>query len=251
LTIAGSDPSGGAGIQADLKTFAAHGVYGFSAVTAVTAQNSQGVRLVSPVPADVLSAQIDAVADDFDVHAVKIGMLATTANADAVHRALARLELGPVVLDPVLLSTSGARLLEPAGLDALCALMPAVRVVTPNFSEAAALTGRPIATQDEARDAAVMLVDFGAGAVVITGGDLRGRPVDLVYAGGEFVELEGDRVDTRHTHGTGCTFSAALAARLALGDDVVSAARAAKAYVTRALQAAPGLGHGRGPLGHL
>jgi hydroxymethylpyrimidine/phosphomethylpyrimidine kinase len=251
LTIAGSDSSGGAGIQADLKTLAAHGVYGLSAITAVTAQNTQGVIASAPVPPGLVAAQIEAVAADFSVDATKIGMLATSAIAEEVAEAVARLGLKNVVLDPVLAATTGERLLDEAGLAVLRArLLPLASVVTPNIREAEALTGQSIRSIADSRRAAEQLRILGARAVIITGGHLAGPPTDLVYEAGTFTELAGERLDVRHTHGTGCTFSSALAARLALGDTLVTAARAAKAYVVLAIRRAPGLGHGSGPLGH-
>ncbi len=251
LTIAGSDSSGGAGIQADLKTFLAHGVFGLSAVTAVTAQNTQRVDRIAPVSADIVAAQIDAVAADFRISATKIGMLAGSCIVEAVADAIARHGLPNVVLDPVLASTSGTRLLDDRGLEALRArLLRLATVVTPNAFEAEALVGFPVRDLEQARRAARHIVAMGARAVVITGGHLDGPATDLLYAAGDFTELPGERIESRHTHGTGCTFSAAIAARLARGDALVPAARAAKAYVADAIRRAPGLGHGRGPLGH-
>jgi hydroxymethylpyrimidine/phosphomethylpyrimidine kinase len=251
LTIAGSDSSGGAGIQADLKTFAAHGVFGLSAVTAVTAQNTRGVTASAPVPPGMVAAQVEAVAADFSVDATKIGMLATSGIAEEVAEVVGRLGLKNVVLDPVLAATTGTPLLDAAGLAVLrTRLLPLASVITPNTLEAEALTGLVIRTIDDARRAAERLMSLGARAVIIKGGHLAGPPTDLVYEAGVFTELAGERLDTRQTHGTGCTFSSAIAARLALGDALVPAARAAKAYVVLAIRRAPDLGHGRGPLGH-
>ncbi len=251
LTIAGSDSSGGAGIQADLKTFAAHGVFGLSAITAVTAQNTQRVIATAPVPPGMIAAQVEAVATDFSVDATKIGMLATSAIAEEVAEVVARLELKNVVLDPVLAATTGTPLLDAGGLAVIqTRLLPLASVITPNTLEAEALTGLTIRTIAEARRAAEQLTKRGARAVIIKGGHLAGPPTDLVYEGGTFTELAGERLDVRQMHGTGCTFSSAIAARLALGDALVPAARAAKAYVVLAIQRAPGLGRGSGPLGH-
>lgn len=251
LTIAGSDSGGGAGIQADLKTFAAHGVFGLSAITAITAQNTLGVTRATQVDADLIAAQIDAVAADFPVHATKIGMLATAAIIDVVAAALGRHALRKVVLDPVMVAKSGTPLLDPDAVGALRdRLLPLADVVTPNAPEAAALTGRPVATVEDLRQAAVHLVELGACAALVKGGHLAGPAIDILWDGRSLTELTTDRIDTRHTHGTGCTLSAAIAARLALGDDLVAAVRAAKAYVTRAIAQAPGLGHGHGPLQH-
>jgi hydroxymethylpyrimidine/phosphomethylpyrimidine kinase len=251
LTIAGSDSSGGAGIQADLKTFAALGVYGTSAITAVTAQNTLGISAIMPVTPEMVAAQIEAVIADLGADAVKIGMLGTAANADVVAGCLARHHLANVVLDPVMIATHGARLLDEDGVAILCSrLLGLATVVTPNLAEAAALTGLPVRTMQEMRAAAMRLSGMGAHAVIVKGGHLDAAPIDVLYDGRTFTELPGDRVDTRHIHGTGCTFSSAIAARLALGDSLIDAFRAAKTLVTCALQQAPGLGHGQGPLGH-
>ncbi len=250
LTIAGSDSGGGAGIQADLRTFTAHGVFGLSAITAITAQNTVTVTRVLPLPADMVTAQIDAVLDDFEVSAAKIGMLATADIAAAVADALDRHGLAPVVLDPVMVAKGGARLLDDAAVAILRdRLLRRAAVVTPNVPEAEALTGRQIRAVDDLRSAAVRLVELGARAAGVKGGHLDGPAADVFYDGQAFVTLSADRIDSRHTHGTGCTFSAALAARLAQGDALADAVRAAKAYVTRAIERAPGLGRGAGPLG--
>ena len=252
LTIAGSDSSGGAGIQADLRTFAAHGVFGTSAVTAVTAQNTVGVTSVWPVPAAVVRAQIDAVVADLGADATKIGMLATGEIAAVVADALRRHALAHVVLDTVLTSTSGTRLLDDDGLAVLRReLLPLATVVTANLSEASALTRLAVATVEDARRAALALVGLGARAAIVKGGHLEGPAVDVLHDGHALIDLYGDRIPTRHTHGTGCTFASALAARLAQGDGLLDAARAAKAYVTRAIANAPGIGRGHGPLGYV
>jgi hydroxymethylpyrimidine/phosphomethylpyrimidine kinase len=251
LTIAGSDSSGGAGIQADLKTFAALGVYGTCAITAITAQNTRGVITVSPLAPELVAAQIDAVAADFRIGATKIGMLAAAGVVEAVADALVRHRLTPMVLDPVLISTSGARLLDEDGVALLRArLLPLAAAVTPNAPEVEALTGLPVHSVADARRAALRLVELGARAVVVTGGHFEEGPVDLVLDEGTFTEISGERLPSRHTHGTGCTFSSAVAARLALGDGLVAAVRAAKAFVADAIRRAPGLGGGIGPLGH-
>jgi hydroxymethylpyrimidine/phosphomethylpyrimidine kinase len=250
LTIAGSDSSGGAGIQADLKTFAALGVHGTSAVTAITAQNSLGVFAVRLVEPALVRAQIDAVIDDFGAEAVKIGMLGSLSNVLAVAEACTRHRLANVVLDPVLVATHGTRLLDEAGVAALRdRLLPLVTVVTPNLAEAAELTGLLVRNAHEMRQAALKLCEMGARAVIVKGGHLESAPIDILFDGREFAELAGERIETRHRHGTGCTFASAVAARLAQGDDLATAALAAKAFVTRALRQAPGLGHGRGPMG--
>jgi len=262
LTIAGSDPGGGAGIQADLKTFAAFGVYGASAITAVTVQSTKGVEAVAPLSADLVTAQIEAVAGDLTIDATKIGMLATAAIVEAVAAAIAELELAMVVVDPVLVSTSGERLLDADGVQALCAeLIPRARVVTPNVPEAEALSGLRIASMDDAREAARRLHRMGAAAVIITGGHAwrtaspeprtpDAEVLDLVFDGHAFHECRAPRIESRHTHGTGCTFASAVAANLALGHELPEAARLAQRYVAGAIAHAPGLGHGRGPLDH-
>jgi hydroxymethylpyrimidine/phosphomethylpyrimidine kinase len=263
LTIAGSDPGGGAGIQADLKTFAALGVYGVSAITAITVQNTLGVEAVAPLTADLVTAQIEALAGDLSIDATKIGMLATAAIVEAVVAAIAELELPLVVVDPVLVSTSGERLLDTDGVQAMInELFPRARVVTPNLPEAEALSGRRIASAEDAREAARTIHEMGASAVIITGGhgtaqgsgqraEGAGQEVlDLLFDGHAFHEFRAPRVDGRHTHGTGCTFASAVAAGLALGHDLPDAARRAQRYVGGAIAHAPAIGHGRGPLDH-
>ncbi len=250
LTIAGSDSGGGAGIQADLRTFQALGVFGTSAITAITAQNTLGVRAVQALGAGIVTAQIDAVAEDFTISATKIGMLANAAIVRAVAAALDRHRLEPVVLDPVMVAKGGDALLAPDAVAALRAeLISRATILTPNLSEAEALTGRTITTVAAMREAAADLIRAGARAVVIKGGHLEGPAIDLFVDARSSEELSAPRLMTKHTHGTGCTFASAIAARLALGDDLLSAVRAAKAYVHRAIELAPGLGHGHGPLG--
>jgi len=251
LTIAGSDSGGGAGIQADLKTFAAHGVFGMSAITAITAQNTQAVTASVALDPALVTAQIDAVASDLPVHAVKIGMLANAAIVGAVAAALRRHRLGPVVLDPVMVAKSGARLLDDDAVDALrTQLLPLATIVTPNAPEAGVLVGRPVTTLDGLRDAAVELVRLGADAALVKGGHLEGPATDVLATAAGVVDLPADRIASRHTHGTGCTLAAAIAANLATGTDLRDAVERAKAYVTRCIRQAPGLGHGCGPLQH-
>ena len=251
LTIAGSDSGGGAGIQADLKTFAAFGVYGTCAITAITAQNTRGVLSARALDPDLVVAQIEAVASDFTLAATKIGMLASTAIIEAVADAITRLSLPAVVLDPVMVAKGGDHLLEPSAVAALRdKLIPLAAVLTPNVPEAEALTGLTISSIPDQREAAARLVALGARIVVVKGGHLQGRAIDVWHDGTRFVELDAERIDTLHTHGTGCTFSSAIAAGLALGHDAEESARRAKAYVTSAIRHAPGLGHGHGPLHH-
>lgn len=250
LTIAGSDSGGGAGVQADLRTFQAHGVFGTTAITAVTAQNTRGVRSVQIIDPAMVAAQIDAVADDFSVRATKIGMLATSDIIRVVALALGRHHLGSIILDPVMVAKGGDSLLAEDAVTTLRQiLLPRATLVTPNIPEAEVLTGRSITSVADMRAAAVLLLSSGVQAVVIKGGHLDGPAVD-VYADAHGVEeFSAVRVDTMHTHGTGCTFSSAVAARVALGDPLKSAVRQAKAYVLRAIEQAPGLGSGHGPLG--
>jgi hydroxymethylpyrimidine/phosphomethylpyrimidine kinase len=259
LTIAGSDSSGGAGIQADLKTFAAFGVYGTSAITAVTAQNTSGIAAAAPLPADLVTAQIETVAADMQIHATKIGMLATSAIVEAVAAAIVELELPIVVLDPVLVSSSGERLLDADGIQALRReLLPLARVVTPNIPEAEALSGRRIRSLDDARGAARQLHDMGARAVIIKGGHAPVRTdyapatdvIDLLVDDRAVHEFRTARVESPHAHGTGCAFASAVAAGLALGFALTDAARDAQAYVAGAIRHGLALGHGRGLLDH-
>ena len=267
LTIAGSDPTGGAGIQADLKTFAAFDVYGASAITAVTAQSTRGVEAVVPLEADLVTAQIEAIAGDLAIDATKIGMLGTAAIVEAVAAAIEAFDLPLVVVDPVIASTSGVRLLDADGVQALCeGLIPLARVVTPNVPEAEALSGKRIGSLGDAREAAMRLHDMGAKAVIITGGHgaegtgqrAQGKGqraeenevVDLVFDGHAFHEIRAPRIEGRQAHGTGCTYAAALAAGLARGRTLADAAERAQRYVAGAIARAPGIGHGRGPLAH-
>jgi hydroxymethylpyrimidine/phosphomethylpyrimidine kinase len=252
LTIAGSDSGGGAGIQADLKTFAAHGVYGTSAITAITAQNTLGVSAIHTVPADMVIAQIEAVASDIGTDAVKTGMLATAAIVEAVAAAIEELDLPCVVVDPVMVAKGGARLLDDEAVETMRAeLLPKAMVMTPNAEEAAALLGDEVRTLEQARSAARRLKALGPGAVIVKGGHLdAAHAVDVLFDGVQLVELSGPRIETTSTHGTGCTFASAIAANLALGADLRTAAERAKAYVTAAIRRAPAIGRGHGPLGH-
>ncbi len=250
LTIAGSDSSAGAGIQADLKTFAALGTYGLSALTAVTAQNTLGVRTALELPPELIEAQIDAVLEDFAPQVAKTGMLANAALIAAVADRVRHWGLR-LVVDPVMVATSGAALLHPEAVESLRTLLfPLAEVLTPNIPEAEVLTGRRIKTLDDMRVAAHALYALGPRHVVIKGGHRIAEPIDVYYAGSRYVELHAERIVTRHTHGTGCTFSAAITALLARGYAVEQAVREAKHFVTGALQHASGLGHGHGPLGH-
>ena len=251
LTIAGSDSGGGAGIQADLKTFHRFGVYGTSAITAITAQNTLGVQAIHPVPVDDVRAQIESVVLDLRPDALKSGMLATAELARAVAEVISEHDLRGYVLDPVMVATSGDRLLESDAESALAdALLPLAAVVTPNLEEASLLTGRPVESLEEMKAAARALVRMGAGAALVKGGHLEGDAVDVLWDGTEEHLFRRPRVRTRHTHGTGCTLSAAIAAGIARGDDVPASVERATRFVGRAIASAPGLGRGRGPVNH-
>lgn len=252
LTVAGSDSGGGAGIQADLKTFHAFGVFGTSALTAITAQNTLGVTAVHAVPVEVVREQIDAVVRDLHPRALKSGMLATAELVSAVAAALDDHGLERYVLDPVMVATSGDRLLDEDAEAAVARrLVPRAALVTPNLHEASILTGRSVETLDDMRAAARALVDMGAGAALLKGGHLKAdEAVDLLWDGEEERVWRRPRLDTPHTHGTGCTLSAAVAAGLALDRSLGEAVDAALDFVARAIATAPGLGSGHGPVNH-
>ena len=255
LTIAGSDSSGGAGIQADLKTFSALEVYGASVITALTAQNTQGVEAVHAVPPEFVLAQMRAVASDLKVGAIKIGMLATSAVIEAVANGLSDFPGIPVVLDPVMVAASGDHLLEADAVAALrSTLMPMADLITPNIPEAAALLGEARARNEyEMGIQALRLKEAGAHAVLIKGGHAEGESaIDILFEGEQPVSFEAPRVETRNTHGTGCTLSSAIAAELAKGRPLVPAVEVAKAYITAAIFASNRLsvGEGRGPVHH-
>ncbi len=255
LTIAGSDSSGGAGIQSDLKTMSALGVYGASVITAVTAQNTRAVTAVHAIPLEIIEAQISAVLSDLEVRAIKIGMLGTPGVIHCVHGAIAGYE-GPVVLDPVMIAKSGDALLAPDAISALrYTLAPRATLVTPNLPEAAALLGGPVArTPDDMIEQGKALCAGGAQAVLMKGGHAEGELCeDILIAGDEVLaSLSAPRQHTRNTHGTGCTLSSAIAAGLARGLTLEAATAEAHGYVQRAISAADGLkiGHGHGPLHH-
>lgn len=255
VTIAGSDSGGGAGIQADLKTFSALGVYGASVLTALTAQNTQGVSAIHDVPPDFIRAQMDAVFSDLAVNAVKIGMLSKAAVIEAVAAGLDAQAPIPVVLDPVMVATSGDRLLDASASGALeTVLIPRATVITPNLAEAAVLLGEePAETEDAMRRQGEALLRRGAKAVLMKGGHGRGdESTDLLITPDGVLRLTARRIDTHNTHGTGCTLSAAVAAGFAEGLDLETAVERAKAYLTAALEASNRLkiGHGHGPVHH-
>jgi hydroxymethylpyrimidine/phosphomethylpyrimidine kinase len=255
LTIAGSDSSGGAGIQADLKTFAAFGVYGASVITALTAQNTRGVRGIHPVPPAFVTAQCDAVFDDLDVKAVKIGMVAELPIIEAVVSALTRWKPLHVVLDPVMVATSGDRLLSPEAVEGLRKhLIPMATLVTPNLPEAAALLNEAVAPDEAAvREQGGRLRAMGARAVLIKGGHGQGaESIDYLFSGDDVIALPAPRLATGNTHGTGCSLSSAIAAGLARGEKLETAVRHAKTWITGAIAAADRLavGKGKGPIHH-
>lgn len=251
LTIAGSDSGGGAGIQADLKTFAAFGVFGTSAVTAVTAQNTRGVSNWLALPASLVAEQIEAVVSDIGADATKIGMLATADIARQVASSLERHSLKNVVLDTVMVAKGGARLLNDDAVAVIRErLLGLATIVTVNVPEAEALVGIPVTDVAGQQRAAERLMQLGARAVVVKGGHLDGPAVDVLHDGRGLSQLVAERIATRHTHGTGCTFASAIAAGLALGHPLDAAVREAKTYVTGAIRHAPNIGQGHGPLQH-
>lgn len=252
LTIAGSDSGGGAGVQADLKTFRAFEVYGCSAITGVTAQNTLGVFAIQQIPADIVRAQIDAVATDLAPAATKTGMLANAATIEVAAESIRAHSLANVVVDPVLVATSGERLVEADAEDAfLRQLVPLATLLTPNLDEAAALVGKPVRDRTEMSDAARCLVEAGASAVLVKGGHLPGNVMrDLLFDGQDELFWERERIDTTATHGSGCTLSAAIAAGLAHGRPLRDAIEQAIDFTARAIRHAPDIGSGNGPLNH-
>lgn len=252
LSIAGSDSGGGAGIQADLKTFTVLGTYGMTAITAVTAQNTLGVHGIYPVPPEFVALQIRAIYEDIGAEAVKTGMLVNAPVVLAVAEELRRQKAQNLVVDPVMVAKGGEGLLEPGACDALRqALLPLALVVTPNVPEAEVLTGGRINSRDDMRQAAREIWEMGPAYVVLKGGHMEGDATDLVFDGTQFVELRGERISSTSTHGTGCTFSAALAAYLAKGREPIDAMKAAKEFVTHAIRHAGGIGKGCGPTNHI
>ena len=252
MTIAGSDSGGGAGIQADLKAFAAHGVHGTSAITAVTAQNTVAVTDALALPPALVASQIDAVIDDIGADAVKTGMLPNAAIIDVVAQKARHHGFAALVVDPVMVTSAGDRLLEDDAVDAVFeTLIPLALLVTPNTREAAVLTGAPVNTLADMRRAAKYLVEStGARAALVKGGHLDGPATDVLYDGGEFTEFTERRIQTTSNHGTGCTLASSIAANLALGVGLRDAVANSKAYVTNAMRAASPIGAGHGPLNH-
>lgn len=251
LTIAGSDSSGGAGLQADLKTFAAHGIYGMSAVTSVTSQNTQGVTGVFDLPTDVVASQLDAVFTDIVPDSVKIGMLSSYEIINTVADKLEEYNAKNIVLDTVMVSTSGHTLLKPDAVDALkTRLFPLADIITPNLYEAQILCGFDISSKDDMLAAAICTYNKYKMNLLIKGGHLSGTSSDLLYNGSP-LWFEGERIENSNTHGTGCTLSSAIAANLAMGYDIPSAVKRAKDFITGALRDMLDLGHGSGPLNHM
>ena len=251
MTIAGSDSGGGAGIQADLKTFAALGVYGTSTLTAITAQNTVGVNAVHEIPTDIITAQIDAVLSDIGADAVKTGMLASSSIIQCVASALERRPVPWLVVDPVMVAKSGDALLWEDAVDALKTLLvPLASVITPNIPEAEALTGIKIESDSQVREAAEAFIAMGAKSVVVKGGHREGPATDLFFDGSAFHEFTSPRIETVNTHGTGCTFASAVAAGLARGVSILEAVGLAKEFVTEAIRSSFPVGQGHGPLNH-
>ncbi len=250
LTIAGSDPSGGAGLQADLKTFHQHGVYGMAVVSLLTVQSTRGVTRVDPVSAELLAQQLDHLLADLTPGAAKTGALGNAALVEVV-AARAKAFSFPLVVDPVMISKHGHPLIDASAVTAVKEqLLPVSFLLTPNTQEAAALTVRTFETHAQAKDAAKALAQLGARHVLVKGGHLHGAPIDVLLTEGTLHELHAERIDTKHTHGTGCTYSAAIVARLSLGAPLLTAVTDAKAWLTRAIATAPGIGSGVGPVNH-
>jgi hydroxymethylpyrimidine/phosphomethylpyrimidine kinase len=251
LTIAGSDCSGGAGIQADLKTFSAHGVFGMSVIAAVTAENTQRVIDVQNISPDIIGKQIDAVFEDIEVDAVKIGMISEIEGIKEVSEKLRKYKPQNVVLDPVMVSKTGYSLMNPNAVETLIKeLIPIVSVVTPNIPEAEIISNIKIKTVEDMEKAAKIIYTMGPKNVLIKGGHLTGDATDVLYDGKEFVYLESERINTKNTHGTGCTLSSSIASNLALGMDIKKAVENAKKYITTAIEHSLPIGHGSGPTNH-
>jgi hydroxymethylpyrimidine/phosphomethylpyrimidine kinase len=248
LIIAGSDSGGGAGIQADLKTVSALGAFGMTAITALTAQNTTGVYGVLEIDPKFVVRQIEACVSDIGCDAAKTGMLSSTAIIEAVAAAISARNLKPLVVDPVMIAKSSAPLLKPDAIEALkTRLLPQATVVTPNLHEAGALTGREIKTLAQMKEAARAILNLGPANVVIKGGHLEGVAADVLYDGREFIEFRAERIDTKHTHGTGCIFASAIAANLAHKRSVRESVAAAKDFITAAIHGSLAIGKGCGP----
>ncbi|ABR47455.1 phosphomethylpyrimidine kinase [Alkaliphilus metalliredigens QYMF] len=251
LTIAGSDSSGGAGIQADLKTMSAHGVFGMSVITAVTAQNTQGVFGIQDISPQMIAKQIQAIYEDIEVDAVKIGMVSQVDTIQAIAQQLLKYQAKNIVLDPVMVSKSGFHLLNPEAKNSLInQLIPLVTVITPNLPEAEVITGLTIESEKDMEEAAKAIFIMGPQYVLIKGGHLESDPVDLLYDGKAIQRFSTKRIATKNTHGTGCTLSSAIASNLALGFPITEAVKLAKEYITVAIENALSIGKGVGPTHH-
>jgi hydroxymethylpyrimidine/phosphomethylpyrimidine kinase len=251
LTIAGSDSCAGAGIQADLKTFAAHGIYGMSVITAVTAQNTQDVLAVQDISSEVIARQIKAIFEDIEVDAVKIGMVSQTETIITIAEKVKEYQAPNIVLDPVMVSKSGCCLLHPAAKEALAkTLFPLALIITPNIPEAEVITDLPVKTLKDMERAARFIYDMGPQNVLVKGGHLPEEPVDILFDGKRFKYFTGRKIQTKNTHGTGCTLSSAIAANLALGYSVEDSISSAKEYVTTAIEHSLPIGKGAGPTNH-
>ena len=251
LTIAGTDPTGGAGVQADLKTFMAHNVYGMSIITALVAQNTLGVKDIMNVTPDFLEEQFDCVFNDIFPDALKIGMVSETELIHTIVKKLKQYHARHIVVDPVMVSTSGSRLIEDSALDALkYELIPLSEIITPNIPEAEVLTGKKIKSKEDMIRAAQDIRQWYQGDILIKGGHFEDRADDLLYHNNEKIWLECEQIDNPNTHGTGCTLSSAIASHLASGYDMITSVRKAKDYISGALKANLDLGHGSGPLNH-
>jgi hydroxymethylpyrimidine/phosphomethylpyrimidine kinase len=251
LTIAGSDSCGGAGIQADLKTFSAHKVYGMSIITAVTAQNTQGVFAVHDIPTDMIKKQIEVIFDDIHVDAVKIGMVSKTETIKAIADTLSKYSVQNLVIDPVMVSKSGFHLLQPEAKEALINyLLPMATLVTPNLPEAEVITGLKISTLEDMKKSADLIRKIGPKYVLIKGGHLDGEATDILYDGNEFIYYNSPRINTKNTHGTGCTLSSAIASNLGNGLPMKEAIEKAKLYITGAIENSFPIGKGVGPVHH-
>jgi hydroxymethylpyrimidine/phosphomethylpyrimidine kinase len=252
LTIAGSDSGGGAGIQADIKTFCAHGVFGMSVITAVTAQNTQRVIAVQDISPDVIGKQIDAVFEDMGTDAVKIGMVSRIDSIRVIAERLRMYKPRNIILDPVMVSKSGYDLLDPGAVGTLIKeLIPVADVITPNIPEAVKITGKSIDSIKDAEEAAKAIHVFGAKNVLVKGGHFSGESMDILYDGEDIYKFESERIYTKNTHGTGCTLSSAIASNLALGFAVKEAVERAKNYITIAIRNSVPVGKGAGPVNHL
>lgn len=251
LTIAGSDSSGGAGIQADLKTFSANGVYGMSVITSVTAQNTQGVFYVQDLEIKTIVKQIEAVLDDIKIESIKIGMVSRIPAIEAIRETLDKYKLPSVVLDPVMISKSGYKLLSDDAIKVLIdKLFPISDIITPNIPEAEVLVNRRISSLEDMKDVCKDLIKLGPSNVLLKGGHLESSAVDILYDGINYYKLDEEKINTKHTHGTGCTLSSAIAANLSKGQDILDAVINAKKYVTGAIKHGFALGKGVGPTNH-